>query len=605
MTANRILAASAALLITFTAAFAQCENYRVKKDKATKLFGYIDKNTKDWVIPPSFHKAKNFEGDRAIVTIEKQDGLIDDTGNFILPAEFNRIVIDHSNHVVQGQRFVLVGGRSLCASNVVRLWGLYGMDGREIISPAYDSRFSFNRRGVSSACLASNRMYGLVSIDGRVLAPFRYISINDGYNSFVALDRNFLINTFDAEGNLCTSQPGPRMGYVRPYDPGDDDVKAVVYKRMLIGERIHKNAAYGISQMAPSYGGSGRITFGRVADAQRGEYIDWGDYDDNFIRLSLVECASDTEGAMYYKPTDTYYTVQAALCAPDGTLLSVISDHGWYDAVCDEGVVYNAAGRQSWFLSFDMNFPARSRFVEATHLVSAKAATISAAFGLESGDERLLRSWDELAALRRSIVLNENSGLSSYEPIPIPGAAERYIRLLEDRYPVLRHLFGMGEVFTGRFNPPSGSETAAVFDAEPVIVVPFIDHYDEVGFTNRTEEEIFWGFDNMRYVKLDLLPFPIKRSSVQDPLKVSYLWDDSAMSSFGYSIAVNLYESDGTFVRTLGVSNDITVCEPRILVLGDLGMAFADFRPDWKGRLKFEVHNPPTNQISSLGRSRL
>ncbi|MCQ2143472.1 MAG: WG repeat-containing protein [Bacteroidales bacterium] len=596
-----ILPVAAALLLLAAPASAQYANYKPKKDKATKLYGYIDKKTKEWMIAPDFNKAKRFDGALAVVTVDKMDGLIGPDGAFILPAEFNRLIIDNSLGIVQGERFLLVGGEGPCADNVIRLWGVYDQKGNEVIAPYYESRFYFNRYGISVAQLGTTKKYGLISMAGRVITPFDYFAISKDISRYFALDSKFLLHEFDLEGHELNRGVGPRPGYVKPYDPGTDDVKAVVYKRMLIGERLYRNSVYAIDNPGAAYVvGHGRLLVKRITNVTTGNYVNWGDYDENFLRLNLVECGPDVKYAMYYKPTDRYYTIEADVCAPDGTVKWVASDFGWYEAVCDQGIIYNAGGEELWFLAYDRNFPARLKYFDITGYLKGRAPTVSAAFDFTSDDTRLLDSWYKLADLRKSIELAENCGLSSYEYPPIPGASEPYIEKLEKKYPVLRRMFGIGEVLSGKITWPDGPEGTAVLKYSPDLTVPLIDHYEAVSLTNESKETVFWGADNLRYVKLDLVPFSIKRHSVTNPLEVGYLWDDTESSSFGYSIAVNLYESDGYFVRTLGVSNELSACEDHIIVLGDLGMVFTDIIPDTPGKLVFYVHNPSTNLLSGL-----
>ena len=77
-----------ALLCLATAAGAQ--DLKPVKDKETKLYGYQDKD-KNWVIPPSYQSAKQFNSGFAVVEKTGLKGLIDATGRWVIPPQYDDI----------------------------------------------------------------------------------------------------------------------------------------------------------------------------------------------------------------------------------------------------------------------------------------------------------------------------------------------------------------------------------------------------------------------------------------------------------------------------------------------------------------------------------
>ena len=70
---------------------ASAQDLKPAKDKATKKYGYRDKQ-KNWVIAPAFDDAKKFDDDGcALVKVDGLYGLIDLEGKWVLPAEYDDI----------------------------------------------------------------------------------------------------------------------------------------------------------------------------------------------------------------------------------------------------------------------------------------------------------------------------------------------------------------------------------------------------------------------------------------------------------------------------------------------------------------------------------
>lgn len=572
------------------------DDWKVVKDKATKKFGYQLKKSNEWVIGPAFDKARKFKSGVAIVTNDKMEGLIDETGNFVLPCEFRTISVDNVNNLVHGCRYVLAGGNAANADDVIDLWGLYGLDGKEIIPPFYDSKLNFNKYGISVARYAPTGMYGIISCMGDTVLPFEFIKINKSIWDFYALDRQFLLHEFDEMGAPKNAETVLSRGYVEPYDAEGDDVKAVVYHKMFIGERMHINNLRAIDNPDAAFmAGRGRLLFTDVKDVVVDRTLYWGEKSDRFIRLFLSECSQDVPNAMYYQPTDKFYTIQAELCEPWGARIAVISEYGWIEALCNEGMIYNAQDKQQWFLSADVNMFARLNWLDIIGYRKGGAATVQEAFCLGHEDNRILESWTKCRDLKYNITLLENAGIQSYMPLAVPSSSANAIKRLESRFPVLSSMFRMGEVYRGRYTGPDDRGNAS-FKADPELVIPYADNYEYVNLKNTVDEVLYWGTDNRSFIKLDLLP---QSSGSSSPAIV----DDVFNSSYKYSLAVNLYDSYGAFVRTLGISHDITCCEADIIVLGDLGLAFTVLKPDGSGRIYFRASKEQPNSMSVLSKT--
>ena len=74
------------LLAALVALPIAAQDLKPVRDKQTKKYGYQAKN-KTWVIEPRFDGASRFNDGFAEVTIDGYKGLIDETGELILPAE--------------------------------------------------------------------------------------------------------------------------------------------------------------------------------------------------------------------------------------------------------------------------------------------------------------------------------------------------------------------------------------------------------------------------------------------------------------------------------------------------------------------------------------
>lgn len=595
----------AALCLCGMSLYAQSsEKWKVVKDKETKKYGFQDSKTHSWVVAPEYDKAQKFVNGVAVVTNYKKKGLINEYGELILPFEFKTIEVDKKNEIVQACRHMRVGGNTLNANDEVDFWGIYGLDGHEILSASYEKRFSFNRYGLSVARFAPTGMYGVISKAGDTILPFDFIEMKKDGAGFKGLDKFFLAREFNGNGYPTSEAPAISNGFVEPYATDGDDIKAIVYHRMFIGRRMQKNNLRAIDNPNSGYtSGRGQLLFTGVKDVVVDDFLYWGDRDERFVRLFLSECEKNVPHAMSYDPSNKYYTIQAEFCDKWGKRIGIISEYGWFESKCNEGVIYNAQGDQLWFLANDINLSAGQRGYDITGYVKEQAPSIQTAFRFKGDDNRLLENWKRCRNLKYDIVLKENAGLQSYEPVVIDASTTAPIDNLESRFHVLSRKFSEREVYRGKFTAPDKNGKAG-FKAESGLVFTFTDNYKNVGLKNTAQEAIYWGSNSNRYIKLDLIPQPIKRTS-SEPKSAPYIWDDATGSPFGYTIAVNLYEPDGTYVRNLGISKEIRCCEEEIIILSDLGLAFTSLRPDDRGRISFQASKEHPNKMSVLTKTLL
>ena len=161
-------------------ATASAQDFKPVKDKATKKFGYQAKD-KSWVIEPSFDKAEKFKDGRALVTVNGLEGLIDESGAWLLQPEYTKIgkfdklglceltvkegkskyygVADVSGRVVLPPECLsisisrpeaLIMAKRYTSDGTGEHWGVYDTDGREIFAPQFESAPSWhNGSGVA------------------------------------------------------------------------------------------------------------------------------------------------------------------------------------------------------------------------------------------------------------------------------------------------------------------------------------------------------------------------------------------------------------------------------------------------------------------------
>lgn len=604
----RSILIGAALLCLSTVAGAQ--DLKPVKDKSTKLFGYQDKS-KNWVIPPSYSAAKRFNGGFAIVEQEGLKGLIDEGGNWILkpeyndigkfgkaglcevmrkegktryrgvantagqlvvPAECQGISIYQSQGIINAQRDVDIPrwGRKA-------LWGVYDANGTQIFEPQFSSSPSWSG-GSAIAQSAFSGLYGVINDNGSVPLPFDFLAAETAGSGFELLSSDFVQLAYDSRYFKTSEYAYP--GYVAPYDPMGDAVRAAAWRVGPLGVRLHRNSL--------KYIELGQNARGRSATCSDLP-IDWGW--NRFVRLEPYECDEGTPGAMLNPEGNNYYTVKAILYEADGRPVGEISSWGWLDAECSDGVIYKAQGADTWIALKDINCLALPSFtISLGGLRSIDHGDVLGGLGLHNYE--ISRMCDPNQAVRRyeEIREGENAGITSYLPRPAPEL--RSARALDDamRSPLFRRHFRMGQVVNCKTN---ASETGVTLTLSKNLTCTFEDEFRDPRFRMKGEEEIFWGPSNARTVRLSLERVDSRKSP--DAMK-----DDLMGTDMSFELVVSLYEEDGRYLRTLGVVPAPDYYSEGVLVLEPLGIAIMEHRSPGASRLELKGARKLPHSLSAL-----
>ena len=371
----------AAFVALCLCAAASAQDLKPVRDRDSKLFGYQDKS-KNWVIPPSFQSAKRFNGGFAIVEQSGLKGLIDQSGAWVLKPEYDNIgkfdksglcevtvkadrvkrrgLADQSGRLVIPVECYSISvdrreGLILAEKDVeverlgVRpMWGVYDMQGEEIFAPQFSSAPSFSE-GRGTATSAYNSLKGIISTDGQTLLPFNNLAISSRYGGYSVLTSDFVREVYDSR--LLKTEDYAYAGYVRPYDPAGDPVRAAAWRVGAVGHRLSRNNLKEV-RMNDGY----RNRSANCSDLR----LDWG-YD-RFVRLEPAVDEGAHPGSMLEPNSGLYYTVKAILYEKDGTPVGEVSRWGWFEGECEEGIIYNAEGAGLWMAMRDLNCPAVPAF---------------------------------------------------------------------------------------------------------------------------------------------------------------------------------------------------------------------------------------------------
>lgn len=134
-----------------------------KKDKQTRLFGYVNA-LGEYRVPPTFLKAMPFIGKHAVVQQGKKFGVINCEGILVVPADYDEIAA-FSN----GKGWVKRGG----------LWGLVDLKGRLLIQPMYEEVKEINAYSGTVTWVKKQGLWGLISKEnGRFLVNPAYEDVS-------------------------------------------------------------------------------------------------------------------------------------------------------------------------------------------------------------------------------------------------------------------------------------------------------------------------------------------------------------------------------------------------------------------------------------------
>ena len=582
MKAKTLLLCVAAIAISIAA---NAQELKPVRDKSTKKYGYQDKS-KNWVIEPAFDKAKRFDDDGfAVVEINDLQGLIDMNGDFllqpewddigkfnklglcevtrkegrqkfrgvadltgrlVLPADCYSVVFHNSDGLITARR-----NASLPPYGIHDLWGVYDTKGREIFSPQFTYSPSF-RKGVASATSGFNGRTGLIDIAGNVLLPFENLAVSSNFGDWQALTTDFSIRTYDSRLNVKEELRSP--GSILPYDTFGDDVRAAAWHCGCIGKRLHYNNVRAVQ--------ISRNTVGRSASMS---YLplDWGYC--RFIRLEPEIDTKDHPGRMEHPYTGQPYTLRALLYEADGSYIGVVSDWGWLEAEFPGGWIYNSEGNQKWIIFEDPNYPVRQRgnVIDLPAYNPIDGGDVISGLCLSNYDLKRMQTPSYRAKREQEIIEGENVGITSYLPHPAPRGREESRVIKETmRSPMFRHSYYLGDVVNCELRSSGDDVEIHLSDR---LICHFIDKFPDLSFDMEGDEEIFWGPNNSRTVALDLEP--------ADHSGSEFIEDDIYDSKRKFKIVINMYEEDGSFLRTLGEAPCIDFMEDGIIVFERLGIA--------------------------------
>lgn len=560
---------------------ASAQTIKPAKDRQTKKYGYQDKQ-KNWIIQPTFDDAKKFDDDGcALVKLDGRYGLIDTEGNWVLPAEYDDIgkfdknglcelkikegktkfygVADRSGQIILPVTFRKVelpkkGGCILASADVdvpglegSPVWGVYSPQGKEIFAPQFlYSPSIYDDKLIAKD--AKTSLEGLVDMEGNILLPFDFLNIAHSYKCFRTLDRNFIQAQYTEDARRAETFAHP--GAVIAYDPQNDRVRAAAWHSGCIARRLYSNQVRSIEIQPGGHSGLCRETG-----------IDWGITGMRFLRLEPAICDTVDHFSMPDPTGNGNYTLKAILYEADGTLVKEVSGKGYLEAECADGVIYNAEGKELWFIHKDPNclaLPSYSIFLAGYR--SIVHDNVCNGLGISSYDLNRLTNVRNFASRYIDILEGENIGVTSYLP---PVLDMRDARIQHDimRPLAFHHVFMMGEVVNCRIL--RRTEDMMELELNDNLICRFEDRFSEPYYSMRGEEIIWWGPHNARTVRMSLRPTPNKDALADDITNSGRFWD----------IVLDQYEEDGTWLRTLAVAPFADFVQDGVIVFEPLGIA--------------------------------
>ena len=602
-----------AKIILCVAALALClaasaQNIKPAKDKQTKKYGYQDKQ-KNWVIPPSFDDAKRFDDDGcAMVKMGEAWGLIDQEGNWILEALYDDIgkfdknglcelkikvgktkrygVADRSGNVLLPVEFRSVdilkkGGCILASQEILEpgyagdpVWGVYDMRGNEVFAPQFLTEPTYSD-GTLVAKAASG-LLGVVDMDGRVLLPFDFLAISRYRNGYRTLGRDFTQTTYTAE--IFRAESFTQPGAVIPYDPMDDPVRAAAWNNGCIGKRLYANQVRTVEIQS---GFLGRRAVCGETD------INWG-YG-RFLRLEPFVTEENDPDAMASPYGGQKYTLKAMLYEADGLLVGEVTDKGYLEAECTEGVIYMAGGVESWLILSDPNSLALPSYsLNLSGLRTLTHDNIYNGLGLRTYDLENLENVRNFARRNIAIIEGDNMGICSYVPPVVDLQDARRMRDVM-RGDIFYHAFRMDEVANCKVR--TRNEEVEVELSEG-LVCRFENHFSDPYYSFSGDEVIYWGPHNARTVHVSL-----------EPTYSSDALDDG--NGKHWSIVLNLHEEDGSWLRTLAKAPFADYAQNGIVVFKGLEIALIGpgapmERPEGRRTIKLGNAQPLPHTIAAL-----
>lgn len=533
-----IIAAAAALVLA--AGIADAQDLKPVKDKATKLYGYQNKS-KAWVIPPSYEGAKRFKDGLAEVSIKegktKYIGVIDTDGRIVIPLECSDVSFSSKNHLIFAKR----GDEDNFA-----MWGVYDYGGNEIWPPQFRAAPSFTD-GTAIVEDAYTGLKGVVDYGGHLIVPFENLAVTRSHGGYAVLTQDFVHIQYD--GRLSTLSEYSHPGYVIPYDPDGDPVRAAAWGIWPIGTRFHSNSFKAAKV--------DRAPWQNAYCSDAG--LDWSG--ERFVRIEPVEDEEVHPGSMIDPISGKLYTLKAVLYEANGVPVGEVSEWGWIDAMFEEGAIYHGDDGQVWMLMRDINYPARPSFTSALSFRKpVNHENVLTGLGIYS--YQLENMYNPLRYSDRAIkiITAENAGITYRVPAPDPGF--RYARAIQEihRAPVFRQRFNCGDVFNCRVRPKDGGIELELADE---LVCRFDDRFNDPYFSMSEAVPIFWGPHNDYCVVLSA-----------HPTVSSHATKDDVYDTRGeFDIALELYDGRDRFVQTIALVPSVDYIADGWIVLEKEGIA--------------------------------
>lgn len=591
----------ACILAAGIAMSAAAQDLKPVKDRQTQKYGYQTKD-KSWAIEPAFDNAKRFVDGYAEVTVGEHIGLIDANGDWVFPAEYDDISKFYKNGLCElmrkegrtklrgagdqtGRIVVPVDCQAIniprkegliTAKRTARggaldgasAWGVYDQNGREIFAPQFASAPSF-RNGVGIVKSAANGLEGVISEDGRVPVPFEYLSVGTFGSEYISLSPDFTQTLWDSA--LRKMRAARLPGSVKPYDPQGNAVRAAAWHsgNDCIGVRLHRNTVKKIV-------GFVNLSRDNRVSCQDVREINWG-RGGRFLRLEPVpfEHRSFEDEEWFGQLNDPYdadtkYWLQARLYEADGTLVEVVCDAGSVLATFDGGLIYRPAASlehpeklplDDLLILNDINTTGRDRFTMLLSKVQEVSGySVYENLGLTRGE--VMQYMDPVTYSRRLIEIAEgdNVGVTSYQEPDMAFLRSPAARDLM-RAPLFRYPYHMGEVLNCSVHVRSGGIDVDLYEN---LICRFEDHIENPYYRMSGQEEIYWGPNNARTVRLSVEPVSGN---------VTALEDDITKTLTHYQIVLSLYEEDGSWLRTLARADYADYVQQGVIVFDRLGIA--------------------------------
>lgn len=588
-----------AMVAALAALPAGAQTLKAVKDKQTKLFGYQDAS-KNWVIEPQFDNAKKFHGPVAAVMIKEDRtkiwGVVDTNGNLVIPIECLSVDINEKEGLIYADRRFMFESESY-NSGCYNAWGVYDLEGNTIWEPQFASKPYFNREGCAVVNDKATQRYGVVSQDGRVIVPLDNIYAAYESSFYNVLDNHFTITPYSigSSNNLkIGAKHNPNVDVCSiPYDTGGDDIKAIAYGHRRLGVKLPCNTIFRLG-VVPE--GHFQSKLEGLCESD-GFPVDWGYRRARFVRLELAAAGEDTKLVCPDPRTGANYTVVANLYETDGTFLHCLSPDGMLYADLDQGVAYQTATGEYWFIANDINWPLEH--YRTTFNVNNKIDTsnVEDMIGLSDNEKNDLRDYFAIARLHREVEMRDVGNVLSFA-LPAELANwddERFQSRLVENYKFMYRKYRMNQVY-----PIASYSSGLIGDASVKVRDELHAHmhlkYMD-GFGINYRDPVYWGPYGDRYIRI--VPIPKQRSLSISPDGVI---DDRPDGRYVITFEFRLYEDDGTYVQTLGTSKAVWFGGEGVVGFKDTEWVFTTREPR-SGSIRFNAPKEPfTNRLSEFDR---